>query len=286
MTKPDADYYVYVYIDPRDHSEFYYGKGSRKRKNAHLHHDGDSEKSKIISEIKKDGLEPIIRVIAKGLTEDQAFLIEKTLIWKLGKNLANVATGAYAENFRPHKTLHKEIYGFDFKNGIYFFNCGDNGRNFRKWEDFKNHGFITAGGDPKYSDPIRSFEIDDIACVYLSKHGYVGVCRILSKAVIADEFKLSNLYVFNIKTVGDYRKPIAIPENCEYMCRVEWITAVERTKAFFLKRAGLYTPQLVKASMQNQSNTLRLLEDHFKISFKRLLTNTDTASSNNSVKAN
>src|SRR5688572_8388687 len=138
MTKSDADYYVYVYIDPRAHSEFYYGKGRGNRKNAHLKSDdGDSEKARIIAEIKKEGLEPIIRVIAKTLTEEQALLIEKTLIWKLGKNLANIATGAFAENFRPHKTMHKEIYGFDFKNGIYFFNCGDNGRNFRKWEDFK-----------------------------------------------------------------------------------------------------------------------------------------------------
>src|SRR5205823_7408993 len=97
MVTSAADYYVYVYIDPRDHSEFYYGKGRGNRKNAHLNDEGDSEKSKIISEIKKEGLAPIIRVIAKSLTEDQAFLIEKTLIWRLGKNLANIATGAYAE---------------------------------------------------------------------------------------------------------------------------------------------------------------------------------------------
>jgi len=26
------DYYVYVYIDPRNHEEFYYGKGKGSRK--------------------------------------------------------------------------------------------------------------------------------------------------------------------------------------------------------------------------------------------------------------
>lgn len=30
------DYYVYVYIDPRNYEEFYYGKGKGSRKNAHL----------------------------------------------------------------------------------------------------------------------------------------------------------------------------------------------------------------------------------------------------------
>jgi hypothetical protein len=267
----NPDYYVYVYIDPRDFSEFYYGKGWGNRKNAHLDKEGDSEKSKIISEIRTEGLKPIIRVIAKGLTEDQALLVEKTLIWKLGRNLANVATGAYAENFRPQKTIHKEIFGFDFSNGIYFFNCGDNGHNFRKWEDFKNYGFITAGGHPKYSDPIKSFEIGDIVCTYLSKHGYVGICRILSKAVLADEFKINGKPIFDIKTEGHYQKKTKVPENREFMCRLEWIVAADREKAFFMKRSGLYTPQLVKASMQNQLTTLNLIEKHFGIQFKTLL---------------
>lgn len=31
-----SDYYVYVYIDPRNHEEFYYGKGRGARKGAHL----------------------------------------------------------------------------------------------------------------------------------------------------------------------------------------------------------------------------------------------------------
>jgi hypothetical protein len=66
------DYYVYVYIDPRNYEEFYYGKGSSSRKDAHLADTSNSAKSKRISEIGKEGLEPIIRVIARGLTEAQA----------------------------------------------------------------------------------------------------------------------------------------------------------------------------------------------------------------------
>jgi hypothetical protein len=31
-----ADYYVYVYIDPRDLKPFYYGMGKGSRKDAHL----------------------------------------------------------------------------------------------------------------------------------------------------------------------------------------------------------------------------------------------------------
>ena len=39
------DYYVYVYIDPRNFEEFYFGKGKGNRKNAHL---SDNTDSKII----------------------------------------------------------------------------------------------------------------------------------------------------------------------------------------------------------------------------------------------
>ena len=32
MNKISSEYYVYVYIDPRNFEEFYYGKGKGKRK--------------------------------------------------------------------------------------------------------------------------------------------------------------------------------------------------------------------------------------------------------------
>jgi hypothetical protein len=115
------DYYVYVYIDPRNLKEFYYGKGTGSRKEAHLLDTSDSAKAKRIKEIKKEGLEPIIRVIARGLDENEALLIEKTLLWKLD-GLTNISSGHFADKFRPHDTLHKELSGFDYQNGFYYYN--------------------------------------------------------------------------------------------------------------------------------------------------------------------
>src|ERR1700722_16016885 len=114
--------YVYVYIDPRNYEEFYYGKGKGSRKEAHLAEESDSEKSRRISLIKKAGLEPIIRVIARNLSEHDALLVEKTLLWKLGRQLTNVSSGHYASNFRPHDTLHAQLSGFDFHSGLYYYN--------------------------------------------------------------------------------------------------------------------------------------------------------------------
>ena len=62
------DYYVYVYIDPRTYEEFYFGKGRGSRKDAHLSDNSDSEKSKQIKAIQNEGLEPIVRVIARDLS--------------------------------------------------------------------------------------------------------------------------------------------------------------------------------------------------------------------------
>ena len=48
------NYYVYVYIDPRNNEEFYFGKGKGSRKNRHLFEESDTEKAKIIEEIIKE----------------------------------------------------------------------------------------------------------------------------------------------------------------------------------------------------------------------------------------
>jgi hypothetical protein len=90
---PANDYYVYVYIDPRNYEEFYYGKGKGSRKDAHLTDPSDSEKVRRIGAIQKAGLEPIVRVITRDLSEHDALLVEKTLLWKLGRQLTNISSG-------------------------------------------------------------------------------------------------------------------------------------------------------------------------------------------------
>ncbi len=140
--EPKNFYYVYVYIDPRNFEEFYFGKGKGKRKYAHLSDDGNSEKAKRIRAIKKSKLEPIIKVIARNLTEKEAYLIEKTLIWKLGQSLTNVSSGQFAEKFRPHNSFHLDHPGFDYNNGIYYVNVGQSKH--RCWADCKEYGFLSS----------------------------------------------------------------------------------------------------------------------------------------------
>lgn len=263
------NYYVYVYIDPRNLEEFYYGQGKDERKFSHLKEDGDSEKIKIIKEIKKEGLEPIIRVVARDLTKEQALLIEKTLIWKLGKNLSNIATGSYSYNFRPHNKMHLELYGFDYINGIYYLNVGEGVH--RNWDDCLKYGFMTAGQNwEKWGSKICEFKVGDIIAAYLSKHGYVGVGRVVAEAVPATEFRYKDKYLNSYSLVNSKifdQKPNK--KDGEYIVEVEWLRAFPREKAKTSDDAYVYSG--MKANLENQISTINFLEKEFSVNIKSLL---------------
>ena len=89
--KSDSKYYVYAYFDPRNYEMLYVGKGRGSRKYAHLHDKSGSAKERRIHEIKRAGLEPLIRVVASNLTDEQALLVEKALLWRTGESLTNVS---------------------------------------------------------------------------------------------------------------------------------------------------------------------------------------------------
>jgi hypothetical protein len=269
MIENTAIFYVYVYIDPRNFEEFYYGKGTGNRKTAHLSDNSDTEKSKRIKSIKKEGLEPIIKVIANGLTENEAFLVEKTLIWKLGRNLTNLSSGHFANKFRPHDTFHQDLSGFDFKNGLYYVNVGEGPH--RCWADCIKFGFLSAGQGEKWSDPIRTLEPGDIVVAYLKKHGYVGIGRVEEKAVKVIDFKIDGkpLKKFILKQPNIF-------DNCdnnksEYLTNIKWIKTFDSKHAKWKSKSGLFTIQAIKASLQGQRLTREFLEKEFNVKFKDLL---------------
>src|SRR5437879_3785120 len=107
------NYYVYCYIDPRNLEDFYYGKGTGGRSKAHLLAQGQSKMSARIRAIRAAGAEPTVRIVATGLTEDQAFWTEAALLWRLGKRLVNKKRGRDVAKFRPPDTMHTNLIGFD-----------------------------------------------------------------------------------------------------------------------------------------------------------------------------
>lgn len=261
------DYYVYVYIDPRNHEEFYYGKGRGSRKNSHLKDKSDNEKTKRIAEIRKQGLMPIVRVIARGLSESEALLVEKTLLWKLGKWTTNVATGHFANKFRPHNTLHRQLSGFDFENGFYYYNVGENEA--RNWNDYAKYGFISAGWGKLYRDSILAFNEGDVIAAYLKRHGFVGVGRILKRATMIRNVRIKGRPLLDLPlTCPNAGHDLDDEEMSEYVCLVKWLACVPRDQAKW--GPDLFTTPLVRATLDGQSETVRFLEKEFGLLISEL----------------
>ena len=267
-------YYVYVYIDPRNFEEFYFGKGKGSRKNAHLSDTSDSEKAERIAAIHKAGLKPIIRVIARNLSEHDALLIEKTLLWKLGRQLTNVSPGHYSENFRPPDTMHLTLSGFDYQCGIYYSNVGEG--TCRNWDDYKAFGFISAGQGVRWRDAMLGLEKGDVIAAYLKNHGFVGIGCITERAkpireVIVNGKPLLS-HPLRCANMADNAES---DDLCEYVALVEWTAAVERNQAKWKSKAGLYTTTHVSASLDAHPDTIAFLEREFGVNMHELADSTN-----------
>lgn len=262
------DYYVYVYIDPRNFEEFYYGKGRGSRKEAHLEDESDTPKVRRIRDIHSAGVKPIIRVIASGLSEHDALMIEATLLWKLGKYTTNLVAGHFTGNFRPHNTLHRELSGFDFSIGLYYFNIGEGTH--RNWHDCRRLGFVAAGQGEVWRDSVCGLNPGDLLAAYVSKVGYVGVARVVASARPVREIIINGRpLMLECPSMADNAES---DSKCEYVALVLWERAVDKNDALKVtKSSKLFSSPSVRASLDNQQATITALESHFDLKFTDLL---------------
>ena len=87
-------YYVYGLRQEGSNDYFYIGKGNGDRVFGHEREEGDSDKVNHIKELNEKGIKIERDIIRYGLTEEQALLIESTLISLLGiDKLKNIVRG-------------------------------------------------------------------------------------------------------------------------------------------------------------------------------------------------
>ena len=270
----ETNFYVYVYIDPRNFEEFYYGKGKGNRKSSHLDDDADSEKVKRIKAIRACGEEPIIKVIATNLTGHDALLIEKTLLWKLGRHLTNVSSGYFSEKFRPHNTFHQELHGFDYQNGIYLVNVGE-GKH-RSWDDCRKYGFLSAGQGEVWRREIQRLRVGDVVVAYLKRksyRGYVGIGVVIEPAVMARDFRLDSKRLDELELIcGNILDNANDPEKSEYPVRIHWKVTVDAEEAKWKRNENLFSYRKVVATLDNQKKTIEFIASEFGINLYDLLT--------------
>lgn len=90
----ELKFYVYAYCDPIDDEIFYIGKGVKNRCFDHLKLSGENEKYACITKIREAGYEPRIDILAFGLDEEQALIVEAASIDLIGFNsLTNLQRG-------------------------------------------------------------------------------------------------------------------------------------------------------------------------------------------------
>jgi hypothetical protein len=265
------DYYVYVYVDPRNFESFYYGKGKGARKEEHTKSRGESRKTNRIKQIIATGQRPTIRVIASGLTEEQAYLVETTLIWQAEGRTLNEASGRFSEKFRPPRTMHLKLPGFDSNRQVYFFNVGDSPN--RRWENGVQYGYVGAGHGKRYRQAIQGLQEGDIIAAYLSRNGrgFVGVGRVTASAKPARDFRVKGRLLIDYPGIPEgLGGHLNDDDKCEWMAAVKWIKTVGRNKAHFKKKAKLYVPQLVRASLARQPKTIEFVNERFGLNLSKL----------------
>jgi len=162
------------------------------------------------------------------------------------------------------------ISGFDYQNGLYYYNVGEGMH--RSWDDYREFGFISAGQKAIFRDAILGFEVGDIFAAYFKGKGFVGIGKITQKAKPVREVLINNTLLLNLPL-----RCINISENSdnmdtsEYVALVEWIVEVDKSEAKWKSNSGIFTSQLVRASLDAQPYTVKYLEKEFDVNFKNLL---------------
>jgi hypothetical protein len=127
----------------------------------------------------------------------------------------------------------------------------------RDWEIRRKYGFITAGGSPKYYNPLRHLKIGDTLVAYQKKAGYLGVGTVRSESVPADEYKLPDGRAL-AAVAPDIRGKA--DDHGERVVGVDWINsvAVDGAKTF----SGAFANQNVVCKLRH-GPTLEFLRTTF-----------------------
>ena len=103
-------FYVYELIDPRTGAAFYVGKGKGRRAWSHegaarSNRDPNGVKAEVIRNLHREGLRPAVSIVSEGLSEREAFTLERRMIAERRDHLTNIASGART----AHEVLQAQV---------------------------------------------------------------------------------------------------------------------------------------------------------------------------------
>lgn len=140
----------------------------------------------------------------------------------------------------------------------------------RSWEEASKYGFFAAGGGSWYTRTLNLLTPGDRIWVRSPKRGYVGVGRVVSKAVPVDDFKVvvdgvTRPIVEVAPAIAKTTRYADDPENAEYVVGVDWIKTVPLAQA--IHEPGLFGNQNSVARPRAASwiDTIARLKQRFGI---------------------
>jgi len=132
----------------------------------------------------------------------------------------------------------------------------------RSWNDRRKYGFFSAGGNEKYSRPLRRLTIGDKLFAYAKGYGYVGYGVVTQEKTLAAEFvpedETRPLSQLQLETPIPSDPPIDGRE--EYAVGVRWIEAVARDEAKWF--SGAFANQNIVCKLR-EPTTLEFLQKEF-----------------------
>jgi len=134
----------------------------------------------------------------------------------------------------------------------FYYSAGEGDR--RRWADMVRYGFLSAGGGRWYSRTLRALAVGDRVWAHIPRVGYVGVGVVTARVVPVLE---SGLLEEELEAPAMDRDADD-PERCEYVVRVRWLVAWDRSDAFWIP--GLYANENSVTRLRDSWTLERLCE--------------------------
>ena len=145
----------------------------------------------------------------------------------------------------------------------------------RNWENCEKYGFITAGQGREWSKQLEKLELDDIVVAFIAKHGYVGIGKVIERAVPINEFLLDDIHLraYNLFPTNIFLNENDL-EKCEYVVRIKWFEGKTRLRENACWKLTprdqgpkLFSPERISATLLNQRRTIDFIENWFNVKF-------------------
>jgi len=112
-----------------------------------------------------------------------------------------------------------------------FFNVGEKAGSGYRWEDYREYGFICAGGGKLYRNWMEQLQEGDIIYAYVSGRGYVGIGHVAKPAVPFREAELKDgRRLSGLSLVGTYDDS-QDDDTCDWITLVDWEYGVAKQYA-------------------------------------------------------